>query len=357
VTTREPMLSDYHFELPAGAIAREPPAERADARLLELSRQSGEFHDRGMRDLPTLVRGDELLVFNDTRVVPARLRGHKDTGGRVELLALEPISDRTFLAMGRSSKGFTVGQPIHLEPSAVGAAPKAQLAPLYIEEVRDDGRLVVSLPDAFADLWQLCDAAGEVPLPPYMERLPRADDAIRYQTVFAREPGAVAAPTAGLHFTPELLTALAARGCDSAFVTLHVGPGTFAPVKVERLTDHRMHSERFVVPEVSADKIARARREGRPVLAVGTTVVRTLEAVADKHGQVVAASGATDIFIREGFGFRVVDQLLTNFHLPASTLLVLVSAFAGRAPVLAAYQHAVASGYRFFSYGDGMLIR
>lgn len=354
MTSREPMLSDYHFDLPPGAIAREPPSERADARLLQLSRHGGGFQDHTMRELPGLVRGDELLVFNDTRVVPARLRGHKDTGGRVELLALEPVTPRTFLALGRSSKGFTVGQPIHLEAAT---SPTTPVAPLYIEEVREDGRLVVRLPDAFADLWQLCEAVGEVPLPPYMERLPRADDAIRYQTVFAREPGAVAAPTAGLHFTPELLASIAARGCDSAFVTLHVGPGTFAPVKVERLSDHRMHSERFVVPEVTAAKIARARKEGRPVLAIGTTVVRTLEAVAERHGEVVPGSGATDIFIREGFGFRVVDQLLTNFHLPASTLLVLVSAFAGREPVLAAYRHAVASGYRFFSYGDGMLIR
>jgi len=354
VTSREPVLGDYHFELPAESIAREPPAERTDARLLALSRATGQFRDQRISDLPDLVRGDELLVFNDTRVVPARLRGHKDTGGRVELLALEPLGGRSFLAMGRSSKGFTAGQPIHLE---VAATPGAALTPLYIEDVREDGRVVVRLPEAVADLWELCDRAGEIPLPPYMERLPHADDAVRYQTVFAREPGAVAAPTAGLHFTAELFAALTARGCDTAFVTLHVGPGTFAPVKVGRLADHRMHSERFVVPAVTADKVSQARRDGRPVLAVGTTVVRTLEAVAARHGEVIAGAGETDIFIREGFGFRVVDQLLTNFHLPGSTLLVLVSAFAGREPVLAAYRHAVASGYRFFSYGDGMLIR
>jgi len=353
MSSREPTLGDYHFDLPPSAIAREPTAERTAARLLALARSGGGVQDKRISDLPDLVRGDELIVFNDTRVVPARLRGHKDTGGRVELLALEQVGPRSFLAMGRSSKGFTVGQPIHLEVAAPGTAP----GPLYIEDVREEGRVVVRLPDAVDDLWELCDRAGEVPLPPYMERAPQAEDAVRYQTVYARAPGAVAAPTAGLHFTDALLASLSARGCERAFVTLHVGPGTFAPVKVDRLADHRMHSERYVVPEVTADTIARARREGRPVLAVGTTVVRTLEGVAQRHGEVVAGAGETDIFIREGFDFRVVDQLLTNFHLPGSTLLVLVSAFAGREPVLAAYRHAVASGYRFFSYGDAMLIR
>lgn len=345
----EPSLSDYQFELPPEAIARTPPVERTAARLLTLGRRDGAYADRGVADLPDLVRGDELLVFNDTRVIAARLRGHKDTGGKVELLALEPVGERSFLAMGRASKGFTVGQALHID----GLAAR----PLYIEDVREDGRLVVGLPDGIDDLWQLCDSAGEIPLPPYMERAAGPEDAERYQTVYAREPGAVAAPTAGLHFTPELVADLVARGCDTAFVTLHVGPGTFAPVKVERLADHQMHSERFVVPPTTADKIARAKAEGRPVLAVGTTVVRTLESVAARHGAVVASSGETDIFIREGFDFRVVDQLMTNFHLPGSTLLVLVSAFAGRDRVLAAYRHAVASGYRFYSYGDGMLIR
>lgn len=350
MSNHEPALADYLFDLPPHAIAQEPPVDRADARLLELGRTSGAWQDRGIRELPDLLRGDELLVFNDTRVVPARLRGHKDTGGKVELLALMPLGERSFLAMGRASKGFSPGQPIHLD-GADGCGP------LYIEDVLPDGRLRVRLPDGIGDLWELCETQGEVPLPPYVERAARPDDRARYQTVFAREPGAVAAPTAGLHFTPELLARVAARGCESAFVTLHVGPGTFTPVKVERLEDHRMHSERYQVPALTAERITRARREGRPVLAVGTTVVRTLESVATAHGEVAPGSGETDIFIREGHRFRVVDQLLTNFHLPASTLLVLVSAFAGRRAVLAAYRHAVASGYRFFSYGDGMLIR
>lgn len=350
MSNHEPSLADYAFDLPPGAIAQEPPADRESARLLELERRSGRWHDRHVRDLPELLVGDELLVFNDTRVVPARLRGHKDTGGKVELLALQPVGPRAFLAMGRASKGFTSGQRILLDGTA-GAGP------LYIEDVMPEGRLRVRLPDDVVDLWELCETQGEVPLPPYVERAARPEDRERYQTVFAREPGAVAAPTAGLHFTPALLERVAARGCETAFVTLHVGPGTFTPVKVERLTDHRMHSERFAVPEATAERIAAARRDGRRLLAVGTTVVRTLEAVAHAHGEVTPCAGETDIFIREGYRFRVVDQLLTNFHLPGSTLLMLVSAFAGRTAVLAAYRHAVASGYRFFSYGDGMLIR
>lgn len=354
----EPTLSDYHFDLPPALIAQTPPADRSGARLLTLARGSavpgadggGRLEDRVIKDLPELLRGDELLVMNDTRVVPARLRGHKDTGGKVELLALGALGPGRFEAMGRASKGFAPGQTIHV------TTPSGALA-LYIEEAEPGGRLVVSFPPDLGTLWELLDLAGEVPLPPYMERAPGPEDKDRYQTVFAREPGAVAAPTAGLHFTPELLERVRRTGAETAFVTLHVGPGTFTPVKVQRLADHVMHGERYAVPEDTASRIARARAEGRPVLAVGTTVVRTLEAVAADHGAVVPTSGETRLFIREGFRFRVVDQLMTNFHLPGSTLLVLVSAFAGREPVLAAYRHAVAEGYRFFSYGDGMLIR
>lgn len=346
----EPTLADYHFDLPPSLIAQTPPADRSGARLLALSRRDGGLQDRVIKDLPGLLRGDELLVMNDTRVVPARLRGHKDTGGKVELLALGSLGPGRFEAMGRASKGFAPGQTIHL------GASQGDLA-LYIEEAEPGGRLVVSFPPELGTLWELLDRAGEVPLPPYMERAPGPEDKDRYQTVFAREPGAVAAPTAGLHFTPELLAGVRRTGAETAFVTLHVGPGTFTPVKVQRLADHVMHGERYVVPEATALQIARARAEGRPVLAVGTTVVRTLEAVAGDHGEVVPTSGETRLFIREGFRFRVVDQLMTNFHLPGSTLLVLVSAFSGRDHVLAAYRHAVAEGYRFFSYGDGMLIR
>lgn len=347
MATSEPQLSDYTFELPPELIAQRPPDDRAGSRLLILERAERSRRDAHILDLPDLVRGDELLVFNNTRVVPARLLGHKESGGKVELLALEPTPNG-FLAMGRASKGFTAGTPIHLERGGLL---------LYIEKADPGGRLEVRLPDGVPDVWTLCELAGEVPLPPYVERAPTDDDKARYQTVFADKPGAVAAPTAGLHFTPGLLSRLASRGCETAMVTLHVGPGTFAPVRVERLSDHVMHSERYEVPDATALAIARARRDGRPVLAIGTTVVRTLEAVAALHGEVVPSSGETAIFIREGHGFRVVDQLMTNFHLPASTLLMLVSAFAGRRFVLDAYAHAVAERYRFFSYGDGMLIR
>jgi S-adenosylmethionine:tRNA ribosyltransferase-isomerase len=347
VSTPEPQLSDYTFELPPELIAQRPPEDRAGSRLLLLERSLGTRRDARVLDLPDLVRGDELLVFNNTRVVPARLLGHKDSGGKVELLALEPTPGG-FLAMGRASKGFTAGTPIHLERGGFL---------LYIERADPGGRLEVRLPEGVPDVWTLCELAGEVPLPPYVERAPTEEDKARYQTVFADKPGAVAAPTAGLHFTPELLSRLAVRGCETAMVTLHVGPGTFAPVRVERLADHVMHSERYEVPEATATAIARARRQRRPLLAVGTTVVRTLEAVAALHGEVVPVSGETSIFIREGHTFRAVDQLMTNFHLPASTLLMLVSAFAGRRFILDAYAHAVAERYRFFSYGDGMLIR
>ena len=347
MATPEPMLSDYVFDLPPELVAQHPSAERAGSRLLVLDRGAAAHRDAWVRDLPDLVRGDELLVFNDTKVMPARLLGRKPSGGRVELLALEPTPGG-FLAMGRASKGFTPGTPIHLD--------RGDLI-LYIERATPGGRLHVRLPDGVPDVWTLCEAAGEVPLPPYVERSATDEDRKRYQTVFADKPGAVAAPTAGLHFTPDLLERLAARGCESTFVTLHVGPGTFAPVRTERLADHVMHTERYDVSDDAASRIARARSEGRPVLAIGTTVVRTLESVAARHGEVVPGSGDTAIFIHEGHAFRVVDQLMTNFHLPASTLLVLVSAFAGRRLTLDTYAHAVAQRYRFFSYGDGMLIR
>lgn len=353
----DPQLSDYTFDLPAALIAQAPLAERTGARLMLLEVSERRRTDRRVYELPDLLRGDELLVFNDTRVVPARLRGHKPTGGRVELLAIEPhpAHPRTFIAIGRSSKGLPEGTPVHLGDDGAGSGPI-----LYIGAPLPDGRLTVTLPDDVADLWALCEAWGEVPLPPYVERAPTAEDRQRYQTVYADKPGAVAAPTAGLHFTPELLSALAKKGCETTFVTLHVGPGTFAPVRTERLEDHVMHAERYEVPPAAAERIATARREGRPILAVGTTVVRTLEAAAASlggEGEIAPCAGETSIFIREGYRFRVVDQLMTNFHLPASTLLVLVSAFAGRELILESYAHAVAQGYRFFSYGDGMLIR
>ena len=228
-----------------------------------------------------------------------------------------------------------------------------------LAETLGDGHYLVALPDEYRDLWAFLDACGELPLPPYIAREdgPTPSDTERYQTTFARANGSVAAPTAGLHFTPALLAALRARGCETAFVTLHVGPGTFAPIRHEDLSAHTMHAETYEIPEVTAQSIARAREEGRPVVAVGTTVVRTLEASAAIHGMPVPERRETDIFIQPGSSFRVVDQMVTNFHLPGSTLLVLVSAFAGRERVMAAYEAAVSRGYRFYSYGDGMWIR
>ncbi|PIE66039.1 MAG: tRNA preQ1(34) S-adenosylmethionine ribosyltransferase-isomerase QueA [Deltaproteobacteria bacterium] len=352
--TRPLTVDDFQFELPAAAIAQVPAARREDARLMLLDRggRAGPV-DRRVRDLPALVRGDELLVMNDTRVVPARVKALKPSGGKVELLALgqAAAAGGRFVAMARSNKPLRPGQALVLADGACGPRVEASLGA---------GRYELSLPDGGDDLWGWLEAVGELPLPPYIERPagPRPEDAERYQTVVARAPGAVAAPTAGLHFSQALLGALVGRGCEVISVTLHVGPGTFRPVRVERLDEHEMHAERYEICDAAAAAIAAARAAGRPVLAVGTTVVRTLEAAAAAHGGVVAAGSAeTDIFIRPGFGFGVVDQLLTNFHLPGSTLLMLVSAFAGRERVLAAYGHALAAGYRFYSYGDGMLIR
>ena len=280
--------------------------------------------------------GDEVLVLNDTQVVPARVRGAKPTGGAVEVFFVEPLADGRALALVRG-KRLKVGATVEL-PLGVRAE---------LTRRRDDGTMEVALSGLEADLWTWLDRVGEVPLPPYIDRQPDAADAERYQTVYAAAPGAVAAPTAGLHFTPATLDALRAKGCAIHTLTLHVGLGTFLPVREDDLSAHRMHSERFSIPASTR----RALETGRPVVAVGTTVVRALEADAQAHAE------RTDIFITPGFEFRVVDGLLTNFHLPESTLLMLVSAFAGHSRVRAAYEHAVAERMRFYSYGDAMLLR
>ena len=319
--------------------------------------------DHRVRDLPGLLRGDELLVLNDTRVVPARLRGRKvPTGGAVELLVVEADDParREVIAMGRSSKKLRPGTVVDV---GGGGGP----ALVTVVEALGEGRYRVALPDDAQDLHTFLGRLGDLPLPPYIQRAAgaTAEDAARYQTTFARRPGAVAAPTAGLHFTPALLDAIRACGCEVATVTLHVGPGTFQPVRVEDLSAHRMHAERFLIPPETAAAVTRARGEGRPILAVGTTVVRALEASAaaaasepPRGGDVLRAGpGETALFIRPGYPLRVVDQLMTNFHLPGSTLLMLVSALVGRRRLLDAYQQAIARGYRFYSYGDGMLLR
>lgn len=349
-------LADFGFALPPELIAQAPAARRDAARLMLVERHgSAPAVDASVSALPDLLRGDELLLINDARVVPARLVGRKPSGGRVEFLVLEPPAPGSALvrAMGRASKTIRAGTPVCIAPGVT----------VDVVDSLGDGLYDVRLPLGDAGLWAFLDAHGEIPLPPYIARPdgPTTEDADRYQTVFAAQPGSVAAPTAGLHFTDDLLAAIRARGCALAPVTLHVGPGTFLPVRTERLVDHRMHRERYAISESTAKAIAAARAAGRPILAIGTTVVRAVESAASLSdgpaGAVCAGEGSTDIFIRPGHRFRVVDQLMTNFHLPGSTLLMLVSAFAGMKTVRDAYEAAVRRGYRFFSYGDGMLLR
>ncbi len=336
-------LSDFDYALPATAIARHPASRRDASRLMTLDRRTGAVEHRGFRELPDLLRPQDLLIVNDTRVRPARLHCRKPTGGRVEVLLVEPDGDR-WLALAQASK------PI--KPETVLTVDDAPVTVTVIDRL-DDGWLRVAVS---GDVEEVTERYGELPLPPYMDRPAAPEDTERYQTIFARRDrtGSVAAPTAGLHFTDEVMAALHRRGISTTSITLHVGPGTFLPVRTENVDAHRMHAERFTLPEAAALAIDRTRREGGRVVAVGTTVTRVLEAVDDPTQP---TSGSTDLFIRPGFAFRHVDALITNFHLPKSTLLMLVCAFAGRDPVLAAYRTAVDAGYRFYSYGDAMLIQ
>jgi S-adenosylmethionine:tRNA ribosyltransferase-isomerase len=344
--------SDFDFHLPAERIAQAPLAQRDDARLYVLDRHAAGRDDSGphrqVRDLPSLLPAGALLVVNDTRVIPARLHATKPTGGRVELLLVEPLATAgpgVWRCLGGASKPIRLG-PLVLDGDGAPAVEVLAVDGAYVD-VRFTGEL-----DGYLE------RHGEVPLPPYIKRdTPEAADKQRYQTMFARAPGAVAAPTAGLHFTPALLGALEARGVERATVTLHVGPGTFAPLRADELAGQSLHPERYEVPAATAAAVGRARAEGRPIVAVGTTVVRTLEAAAIDERTLRAGAGVTDIFIQPGYSFRLIDMMLTNFHLPKSSLLMLVSALAGRDRVLAAYADAVANGYRFYSYGDAMLIR
>jgi S-adenosylmethionine:tRNA ribosyltransferase-isomerase len=330
-------VAEFDYELPDELIAQTPLPARDASRLLVLPRRSGPVEHRAVRELPALLHPGDLLVVNDARVIPARLHGQKaGTGGKVELLLVQPLSDAEWLALGQSSKPLREGTSVEVLGTTV-----------QIVEVREGGELVVRLPLQGDALWRFLDEAGELPLPPYIRHAPGPQDRERYQTIFARERGAVAAPTAGLHFTPALIEALRERQVGIAPITLHVGPGTFLPVRSQRIEDHRMHHERYFVPAQSARAIARAQR----VIAVGTTALRTLEASQGRAGP-----GATDLFITPGYRFHAVDGLFTNFHLPRSTLLMLVAAFAGLDRVRSAYREAVARRYRFFSYGDAMLI-
>ena len=342
-------LDEFDYELPRERIAQHPLPRRDDARLLVLDRASGRLDDSCVRELPRWLEAGDLLVFNDTRVVPARLLGRKASGGRVELLLVERVSpgEPVWRCLLRASRKPASGARLELADDLWATVLGREA----------DGLWLVALATSSPSLDTALERAGRMPLPPYIERAPAEDDRERYQTVFARRPGAVAAPTAGLHFTPELLGALAAAGVGAAWLTLHVGPGTFEPVRAEEVDDHVMHAEAFEIPEATAEAVRGARERGGRIVAVGTTVVRALEHAAEREGEVGAARGACRLFVRPGFRFRVVDALLTNFHLPRSTLLLLVAAFAGRERVLEAYAHAVREGYRFYSYGDAMLVR
>ncbi|HVS00936.1 MAG TPA: tRNA preQ1(34) S-adenosylmethionine ribosyltransferase-isomerase QueA [Thermoanaerobaculia bacterium] len=337
--------ADFDFDLPPGRIAQHA-VPRGESRLLVLDREGPERH-RTVRDLPALLRPDDLLVLNDTRVIPARLFGRRAGGGRIELLLVErpdESNEREWDALAKPGRRAKPGTVIELDGLTAEVVDK-----------REDGRHRLRFSEPIEPH---LDRLGHIPLPPYIQRPDAAEDRERYQTVFARSPGAIAAPTAGLHFSEELLREIAAAGIETATVTLHVGIGTFKPVAAEEVEEHRMDSERYEVPEATAEALRRVRARGGRVVAVGTTVVRTLEGAAlasGGGGEVRPGPGSTALFITPGFRFQVVDILLTNFHLPRSTLLMLVSAFAGRERVLAAYTEAVREGYRFYSYGDAML--
>ena len=338
--------ADFDYLLPPDRIAQ-APCERGSSRLLVLRRAAGSVEHRAVSELPALLSPGDLMLLNDTRVIPARLWARRPTGRRFELLLLRARDERHWESLLRPSARVRVGETLALADGG-GVTP--------VEPLGDGQWLLDCRPPL--DLDRL-ERLGEPPLPPYIERQGGARPADRadYQTVYARAPGAVAAPTAGLHFTPELLELLRRAGVELAFLTLHVGLGTFRPVAVERVCDHRMHAEWYEVPEVTAAAVNRALRAGRRVVCVGTTSVRTVEAALEAGaGTVPTGAGSTDLFIVPGYRFRGVGAMLTNFHLPRSTLLMLVSAFAGRERVLAAYREAVEHGYRFYSYGDAMLI-
>jgi S-adenosylmethionine:tRNA ribosyltransferase-isomerase len=353
--------TDFHFDLPQDLIAQRPTATRSASRMLVLDGATGSRRDLEFRDLPSLLNAPDLLVFNDTRVIPARVFGAKQSGGAVEILLERALTANTALAQVRASKG--------LRPDALVNLPGGHTARMLARQ-NDLFHLQFS-----CDVASFFEAHGDVPLPPYIDRAPDLADRERYQTVYACNLGAVAAPTAGLHFDEGIFAALAARRIQHAFVTLHVGAGTFQPVRVDDIEGHRMHEEYLEVPAATCDAINEARAAGGRVIAVGTTVVRSLETAADVAQQGGGADsrgaagtagarprglapyrGATRIFIKPGHRFRAVDAMVTNFHLPESTLLMLCSAFAGREALLAAYAHAVQARYRFFSYGDAMFL-
>jgi S-adenosylmethionine:tRNA ribosyltransferase-isomerase len=355
----ELLVSDFDFELPEELIAQEPPAERGTSRMLVMERDSGVLRDASFADFASLLRAGDLLVLNDSRVIPARLYArrtlmcdHEKPTGRIEVMLTEPAGENLWRALVRPGRKVAIGERL-VFPAATG---ETVLEAEVLERGQFGERLLRFEP--VADFFAVLERIGHMPLPPYIHRDDADADRERYQTVYSHERGSVAAPTAGLHFTPQVLEDMAAKGVEVARVTLHVGLGTFAPLRVDRVEDVRLHRERYTLSAATADAVNRAAREGRRIVAVGTTVVRTLEHCAREAGggELKAHSGVTEIFISPGFEFRLVGGLLTNFHLPQSSLLMLVSAFAGRERVLDAYRHAVENKYRFFSYGDCMFL-
>lgn len=337
--------SDFYFELPETLIAHYPQPDRSSSRLLTLDGSSGDVGHRQFRELPDLLNPGDLLVFNDTRVIPARLLGNKVSGGKIEVLVERIVDEHRVLAHVRANRAPKAGTELLLENAV----------PCVIGE-RDDALFEVHF-DKSRTVLEWLDEYGHMPLPPYIDRPDEASDRERYQTVYGVKPGAVAAPTAGLHFDSAVMDALAAKGIETAYVTLHVGAGTFQPVRTDDIREHKMHSEYAVVPESVVAAVAATRARGGRVIAVGTTSVRSLESAAKANGGELAEFAAeTDIFIYPGYQFNVIDAMLTNFHLPESTLIMLISAFAGQAEVMAAYQAAIEHEYRFFSYGDAMFI-
>ena len=335
--------SDFHYLLPEHLIAQQPLPERDASRLLCVNKQSGALVDRQFTDFIDLVNANDLLVFNDTKVIPARLYGQKASGGKVEILIERIYDDHHAIAHVKASKTPRADAIITLD-QGFACTVLGRSGSLFQLAFHGD-----------CSIWEILEQIGHIPLPPYITREDEAADQDRYQTVFAKQLGAVAAPTAGLHFNNAMMAKLEAKAIAKAFVTLHVGSGTFQPVRTENLGDHIMHKEYYAVPPETVAAIQQTRANGGRVIAIGTTAVRALESAA-RSGELQAGFGDTDLFITPGYTFKAVDALLTNFHLPESTLLMLVSAFAGYQPIMAAYQHAIAQSYRFFSYGDAMFL-
>jgi len=339
-------LSDFHYDLPPELIAQEALKDRTASRLLHLDTQTSpaQLSDKHFSDIVDLIHKDDLLVFNNTRVIPARLRGKKASGGKVEVMVERVLDDHHILAHIRSNKSPKAGTQLYLENH------------LNVEVIGRQGRLFEIRFLHKRTVFELLDEYGHIPLPPYIEREDTEDDRERYQTVFAKKAGAVAAPTAGLHFTNALLEKLKNKGVATAQVTLHVGAGTFLPVSVENLDEHIMHAEWVEVDQTVCEAVTACKKRGGRVIAVGTTSVRSLESAAKETGSLQVFSADTQLFITPGYDFRVVDAMITNFHLSESTLLMLVSAFSGYDNIMTAYKHAIKEKYRFFSYGDAMFL-